>query len=365
MSYAVTLSFAQALQMVAIAPCLVMILYLCAMSRHKQLSAIPVLYFLSVACSLLVYLLPAFIPLEGNELPYFLIRIGEALIPALSFLLIFQFLLNRIPPWVYWSILTVPLIASSGFIYQMTFFDQLCLTPDIDVCFSATKAYYLNDVLVSSLIFFLLVLIVARKSVEIVGDPALRTYKYWLVISLIFYNIILLVAELGYVAESFNKSELEFAVTMVSLAFIYMVFTSIFRVFTDLFDIRTVRISLKKNSLTAYEQELVRKVERMLEQDKIYRETGFSRATLADQLGIGEHILSRIINLEFKKSFSDLANDYRIREAKERLAKEAGAITTIAFDVGFNSIASFNRVFKANTGMSPSEYRETMLKDIV
>ncbi len=32
-------------------------------------------------------------------------------------------------------------------------------------------------------------------------------------------------------------------------------------------------------------------------------------------------------------------------------------VTQIAFDVGFNSLASFNRVFKETTGQSPTEYR--------
>jgi two-component system response regulator YesN len=46
-----------------------------------------------------------------------------------------------------------------------------------------------------------------------------------------------------------------------------------------------------------------------------------------------------------------------VEEAKGRLIGEETPITTIAFDVGFNSIPSFNRVFKHITGLSPSEYR--------
>jgi AraC-like DNA-binding protein len=52
-----------------------------------------------------------------------------------------------------------------------------------------------------------------------------------------------------------------------------------------------------------------------------------------------------------------------VEEAKQRLSDEETAVTVIAFEVGFSSIASFNRVFKGLTGMSPSAYRSRMRGD--
>ena len=74
-------------------------------------------------------------------------------------------------------------------------------------------------------------------------------------------------------------------------------------------------------------------------------------------MGTNEQTISRLINSHFKKSFTDLVNHYRVEEAKQRLLSEETAITVIAFEVGFNSIASFNRVFKEKVGSSPSEFR--------
>ena len=45
-------------------------------------------------------------------------------------------------------------------------------------------------------------------------------------------------------------------------------------------------------------------------------------------------------------------------EAKARLAAETTPVTVIAFEVGFSSIPSFNRVFRQFCDMSPSEWRQ-------
>ncbi len=59
------------------------------------------------------------------------------------------------------------------------------------------------------------------------------------------------------------------------------------------------------------------------------------------------------------KTFSEFLNEYRVNEVKEKLKTEDRSLQTIlaiALDSGFNSKASFNRVFKKHTGLTPSEY---------
>jgi AraC-like DNA-binding protein len=359
----ITLSFTQALQMVALAPCISVILYLVFASRNRALTVIPILYFISLASGLLYYLLPAFIDYRENAVLQTVFAFGDMFVPTLSFLIIFQFMLNRVPPLLYWTILAAPAIATGPFVYEMVRNAELCLS--IDVCFSSVDVMHLNNVVISSFIFILLVLIVARRTSEIIGNDELRKYKYWLVVALIIYNIIFLMMDLLLIKEYISHSQYIFARAMVKIAFIYMVMTSIFRVFTDLFDVKPLNLHLRKNGLTKYEQDLAIRVIKLLEEEKIYRSSGFNRAALAKELKIGEHLLSNIINIEFKKSFSDIANEYRIKEAKELLSTTVTPITSIAFDVGFNSIASFNRVFKGLTGKSPTQYRDDMNKAIV
>jgi AraC-like DNA-binding protein len=339
------------------------VIYLIINSRHKELVIIPVLYFLSLASGILYFLLTAFINTAEHQNLQFFLALGDIFVPTLSFLLILQFMLNRRPPLIYWLILLVPAIATGPFVYNMITRDELCL--GIDTCFSSYNAMHLNNVLISSFIYMLLTLIVARKAPEIIGTDELRKYKYWLVISLIIYNIILFGLELASVQDLITSARYAFGRTMIKIAFIYMVMTSIFRVFTDLFDIKPLNLHLRKTTLTKYEQELISKIVKLLDEGKVYREAGFNRAKLAEILHIGEHLLSRIINIEFKKSFSDIANDYRVKEAKELLSASEKPVTEISFEVGFNSIASFNRVFKNATGKAPTEYRDEMNRDII
>jgi AraC-like DNA-binding protein len=78
-------------------------------------------------------------------------------------------------------------------------------------------------------------------------------------------------------------------------------------------------------------------------------------------MDISEQGISRIINQELGKPIRDYINEYRIEEARSRLEQENCQVNIIAYEVGFNSIATFNRVFKNATGHSPSEYRERQI----
>jgi AraC-like DNA-binding protein len=70
--------------------------------------------------------------------------------------------------------------------------------------------------------------------------------------------------------------------------------------------------------------------------------------------------LSQVINEQYELNFNDFINRYRVDEAKGKLLDPAAKefkLLRIAFEVGFNSKSVFNRAFKKNTGLSPSEFR--------
>lgn len=92
---------------------------------------------------------------------------------------------------------------------------------------------------------------------------------------------------------------------------------------------------------------------------KPYLEGTLSLDQLASKLQVNRHQLSQVINEKIGLSFFDLVNKYRVEEFKNRIQKgDADKFTLlgIAFDCGFNSKASFNRIFKNQTGMTPSVY---------
>ena len=52
----------------------------------------------------------------------------------------------------------------------------------------------------------------------------------------------------------------------------------------------------------------------------------------------------------------------RMEKAKQLLADDSRLVRDIGQDVGFLTIQNFMRVFKAKTGVTPSEYRSTLPK---
>ena len=110
---------------------------------------------------------------------------------------------------------------------------------------------------------------------------------------------------------------------------------------------------------------LLAALRRLMEHDRAYREEGLSIGGLAGKLGIPEHGLRRLINRRLGyRNFNAFLNRYRLDDVTAALAdpaQEAVPILTIAMDAGFQSLGPFNRAFKAQTGMTPSEFRRLQL----
>lgn len=88
-----------------------------------------------------------------------------------------------------------------------------------------------------------------------------------------------------------------------------------------------------------------------------------SLKTMAKTLGYNYNYLSAFFHNNLNVSFCDCLNSYRIDLAKKLLVDISKSITDIADEVGFNTIRSFNRTFKAQTGMTPSQYRHSIIHE--
>ena len=96
-----------------------------------------------------------------------------------------------------------------------------------------------------------------------------------------------------------------------------------------------------------------------MEEEKLYLENDMTITKLSDRLNISRTYVSQVINEKFDKTFSNLINAYRIKEARKLLSEEANKIYTIdsiSKSVGFNSTNAFNKAFKKFTGVTPSNY---------
>lgn len=100
-------------------------------------------------------------------------------------------------------------------------------------------------------------------------------------------------------------------------------------------------------------------------QEGHYREPGLTIKVLAQKLGTPEHRLRALINQKLgHRNFSSFLNGYRIEEAKQKLGDRELVdipILTIAMDLGYNSLAPFNRAFRAETGRTPSDFRKSAI----
>ena len=96
-----------------------------------------------------------------------------------------------------------------------------------------------------------------------------------------------------------------------------------------------------------------------------YRETGLTVGKLADRLNTPEHRLRKLINSGLGyRNFSSYINSHRVEDAKEILADPERArlqILQVALDLGYGSIASFNRAFREATGEAPTSFRRKAL----
>lgn len=108
------------------------------------------------------------------------------------------------------------------------------------------------------------------------------------------------------------------------------------------------------------EEDLFRRLEKLMREKHIYRNNDISLDGLASMLGTNRTYISKIINKFADKSFWDYINMYRIAEATEILSDTENDIHVkdIQEHLGYNSAASFFRVFHKETGVTPLNYRK-------
>ncbi len=106
---------------------------------------------------------------------------------------------------------------------------------------------------------------------------------------------------------------------------------------------------------------LLARLERLVTEERLYREPRLSIADLARRMALPEYRLRRLINQGVgARNFAAYVNGFRLAEVKAALTDPAQAevpVLTIALDAGFGSLGPFNRAFRAATGTTPTDYR--------
>jgi AraC-like DNA-binding protein len=113
------------------------------------------------------------------------------------------------------------------------------------------------------------------------------------------------------------------------------------------------------------EDGLVGELNMIMSGDRAYADHDLRIADLSASLKVPEYQLRRTINRSLGyRNFNQFVNRYRIEEAARRLIDEPRIpVLTIALDVGFRSISSFNAAFRAHYQMTPTNYRKSKPTD--
>ncbi|HTF11760.1 MAG TPA: AraC family transcriptional regulator [Asanoa sp.] len=99
---------------------------------------------------------------------------------------------------------------------------------------------------------------------------------------------------------------------------------------------------------------------------RLDRVIGMIRRDYADEVSVGRaadlvamtpDAFSRFFRRQIGRTFTDYVNDVRLAEASRQLVESDAAVSAIAVACGYPNLSHFNRRFRAQTGMSPREFR--------
>jgi len=110
----------------------------------------------------------------------------------------------------------------------------------------------------------------------------------------------------------------------------------------------------------------IKKLFALMEKEKLYLNNNLKLNDVANKMNLPMYFISQIINEQLGKNFYDFVNDFRVNEAKKRIAdKNFDHITILAigFDSGFNSKTAFYSAFKKVTGVTPSVFKQCLIKE--
>ncbi len=111
--------------------------------------------------------------------------------------------------------------------------------------------------------------------------------------------------------------------------------------------------------------QLFASVKRIIVDEEQFKNGNLTLKSLSKLLNVTSQTLSMVINTKTKMNFNGYINKFRVEETIRMFQDEKykdHTIASISFEVGFNSISSFNAAFKHYTQNTPKAYREKMIK---
>ena len=112
-------------------------------------------------------------------------------------------------------------------------------------------------------------------------------------------------------------------------------------------------------------KELIRDITTTLRKPAVFRNLNFSRCELAGMLGVGETLLSDVMNNEMGTTFHQLLNENRCKYARKVMSSglhDRETLEEIAAFCGFSSRLTMHRYFVGLYGVTPGQFKKTIGK---
>lgn len=120
----------------------------------------------------------------------------------------------------------------------------------------------------------------------------------------------------------------------------------------------------KSNSLPDTASSQIRtKLKTLIEEDKIFLNPDLNLSILSKYLDTSEKNCSRYFSTDLDTNFNKYINKFRVDSFKEKLRSgkyDNLTLLGIAYESGFDSKSTFNRVFKQVEGLTPTAYKKSI-----
>ncbi len=106
-------------------------------------------------------------------------------------------------------------------------------------------------------------------------------------------------------------------------------------------------------------EELFGRIKKLIESKHLYRDKNISVSVIASRLETNDRYVSQAVNQFSGSNFNGFINAYRAEEACRLMRENPDLpVKDIASKAGYGSVSSFHRLFKKETGQTPSQYVE-------
>lgn len=341
----ISLTLIEVLAFAGLFQCVSILVYLFLRAGSFKLAFVPIIFFLFLSAALYLDFGASFFEVGNLDFTKIRFWIWMLLCP-LSILFILQFSDLSKPVSVFSFAACIPVMIAGLVSYK--------LYADQDIQYMYTYGAIGATCSLPFLWF-------RRNLLRDIKAEASGSERYWMILSLIALTVGLIGLVYSFLADHIQYDQYIAIRTLIGLLFVYLSATYLFRIYPP--PIKAITKHADKGEFDEEEKKILLDIQNKLELEKVYLEASYSRSDMARELEISESVLSRVMNQHYNDNFPSVLNKFRISEACQLLEETKAPINVIANEVGFNSLATFNRVFKDQMDETASKYRQKKVKE--